>query len=275
MEKIKSIEYRTLLPFYFYIDDVQELVRLLSEAGAAEIEIEACDYKIDKSDELKSLTSDKIHEISITSKKPDILIAMSESDVRINVIDKYSFELQGLVTKIENVFLQKKRRFYPIFSQDWFLYIWLTLVIFLSFRLGYLLMGAILSKDFNACVVEFFFEGFLLSIILPCAVREYYLKMNAFSTIILDFRKDKPGFWKRNKDKLLVGLICSVLGTLLGAGLVTFLSHFLSTRRSPSTLLTNTKEKINTENPPILSDEEKPDNNAPSIPISQNDQIKD
>lgn len=270
MEKIKSIEYRTLFPFYFYIDEIKELVHLFSETTGDEVEIKACDYKIDNLDELKSLPADKIHELSITSKKPNILISLAEENVRIEVLDKYSLELQGLVTKMENVFLENKRHFIPVLQNSLLSIFYPVILILLFLRFLYLLGTLSVSKEWELYAAELTIEGFLIIVLLSCGAWEFYLRKLAFSTIQLDFRKNIPSFWKRNRDKLFVGLICSVLGTLMGVG-VTFLGQFLFTRRSPSTLPATSTAKREGETSPILGDEDKPDTNAPSVPVSQND----
>lgn len=86
-------------------------------------------------------------------------------------------------------------------------YIYFTSILILMI-IGSLIREPLLIKQINI-----FFITVLSIVLIILAILSYYFKFNLRNMIIL--RKKRYGFYKRNKDKIIVGIIVAIIPSLI------------------------------------------------------------
>jgi len=179
MKRIKKLKRKRLYAFKIYLDELEEIVGIITEHCGALESIKTDKYSYNSIDELKEHEGETSHEITFKFGEDvfEKLTMVFHSSILLlpwDHDDTTDNARQGVVSRIEDIILSNKR---PI--------IWLVAI----------------------------FD------IIP------------FSTVILSYRKDRPTFWKRNKDAIITGIIVGVACTLLGVLATLFVQKMMKPER--------------------------------------------
>jgi hypothetical protein len=125
----------------------------------------------------------------------------------------------GVKNRIDEI-LRIRRRISSILlilNSYWAIIIPLSIFIILSSILIYYKNA--FKNAFNKEYLEIY-----LSIILLLTLFLLSLSNFIYNSIYLKYSWEKPNFYKRNKDNIIVGSICAILGTVIGGLLIYFIN---------------------------------------------------
>jgi hypothetical protein len=213
MEKLSKHIRVKLPPARLYLNDLREIESILKEHCEV-LSLAAEGYGFASIDELKDLKVKSINELNISSSKPFISLDFSFADSYI-YSRRDDANIHGMIVKIAE-FL-KGRRKWSGFLKSYKLYF--VMVVFV-FGLQWLIASSIPStvwvKDGAAL---------LSSLILMLGWIYITDKRIAYNVINLYERVgEKEGFFKRNQDQIVIRLLFTILGVILGAMAVKLLA---------------------------------------------------
>lgn len=212
MKKVKK-EYIKYYPFLrLYKKDIDEIIKLFKQ-NCESVEIYIDEYKLDDISEIKDIGKQEVSYFHITSTLQAYLTLSSKS-ANFVLINEDDLKLRGLETKIEQI-LAKRKSAWNILNSPW-LYIpyiiitvcviiwWLSSLTFLSLSLTFLasIVGVMILGFFPLCI------SYLLK----------YIDSNKHCVIFLCNSEERSNFFKRNKDRLIIGLVIAIIG-----GIITFI----------------------------------------------------
>jgi len=208
MEKIKKSISKIFPYVKLYRDDIDELIEILEENKFKDIEIRTGNYKLNSS-EIEKLKERKISNIQISAYDPFFISVELNSRYGSNGARVYTSEdstiALGVIGKISQLFKKNRRFILTLTTTPWFA---------LSVVMAGQILAILLKKFFDntplfitllICSYAFFLFAFFLD-------SGYLFSKNL---VILDYRIDRPNFWIRNKDKLLITLLTVILTALV------------------------------------------------------------
>lgn len=199
MEKIKSSIRKELPPLRLYLDELRQIYDTLSEYGAEEIEIETCGYRITDFDELRKLSVEQSHELTLGCRKPHLEVRLANYGGSIYVSEG-GFDVEGLVSRIESILIHG-RFWYPSLPRN----NWIAFILGIPFTLGLLLENVVLRIIGSFFIMAALLWGWLV----------YVYATRRHSTVVFKLRRDAPNFWQRNKDDLIKLAIGTIIGIVL------------------------------------------------------------
>jgi len=200
MELIRDSITKELPPLRLYIDEITEVYSLLCSCCKEPIVIETCGYSLKTLEELSHLPKNETNRFHFRCRAPlcgDIDVWIRPCYGQIS-IQHNSLVAEGIASRIEDILL--RGRVFVLFSAEG---TWMPII--MGILTSVLIGASIISK--NPFIVM------LLFVFLCIQAREFFL-MAHYNTIIFLTRKNSPNFWKRNKDRIIVGCICATGGAI-------------------------------------------------------------
>jgi len=182
-----------------YRDDLEIIEKIIKdELKPREYKIETKDYEYDG---LESIPEDneQITDLHIQTYSPYISIQFNRFSARIYAGDD-DLKTTGALTKIVEVLSARERKML-FWSQK--VGLWLAPILFFAPT------RALIEIDRIKTPKHWFAIGLALAAVIWWII-SYYLSMYRFSSITFISSKKSPGFIKRNKDQILVGLIVGI-----------------------------------------------------------------
>lgn len=198
MEKITKSYSEKLKPVVLYLDDIQKIVDVFKEASE-NIEIVSSNYKFNDVDELKELKKEYINELKIHVNSPYISF-----DIRKSYVELYSSSSgvteMGVIQGVKAYIKSSNNHFSIFYSLIYPLIFFYTgLVLYILYDTGFY---------FNISISLMTIGAILYFI-------NYYNRFYRKSFIYLCDRIDRPNFFKRNKDDLILALISALFPILI------------------------------------------------------------
>jgi hypothetical protein len=200
MKKLVGSYAVKLPPLRLFIDDIEEIARVLSEASE-NIQIRSDNYELDNASDLFNLDVDTINNLELSSNNPYISAKFLRGGARlyISTDDAYS---RGILEKIKQICLKRRRRFASFVVKFWPSYVFVFI--------GITLMG--MSK-INRVYFPLGLLAFLFYVFL--AIANYIVDLRRYSVIVISKSTERPNFLKRNSDEIIIGVGSAIIGGLI------------------------------------------------------------
>ena len=209
MKKINHSLRRSVTPVKIYFYDVTNIIDLLNEVEPRTLEISTKDHILSL-EELKKLEKDEINYLQITCHDPHICLEFNSSsiinDVNIFVGEESTLVI-GLANRIIDI-LKKRRKFITRFQNQTYAWGLMALYIFVM-----IVSGVVLEKN-NFLNVLFGAYAFVLFVLIQIL---YALPSIQKNIIVLDVKNNRPSFYKRKKDEILLVIISAAIGAMMYA----------------------------------------------------------
>ena len=194
-------------------EDLEQLAELF-KCNFGEIEIEADGYKVADISEINELEKDVIYDFMISGKDKDnyfdkMTLDISKKSTYIFIDGHNDTKCIGAKYKINEILRSRRRisNILIILKSYWGIIIPLSLFIILSSILIYY------KSYFNKKYLEIYLSIILL---LPFSLTLFLLFLSNFiyNSIHLKYSWEKINFYRRNKDKIIVGILCAIIGSI-------------------------------------------------------------
>lgn len=197
-ERITTIKQPTKL----FLEDLELIFSILQET-MDKVEVENDDFEFDNIQDLSQIKADSLIRLKFFGYKNNmiqIFIYICPKYISI-ILKKDDPILIGTIEKIKEIFGARKRNFF-LSPKTVLVFSIIGLVISVSY------LGSQLFLE----VKSFFFIPLIGMISSVLSLFFLYFSKNQ---IILSYSKNAPSFWKRNQDKIIIGIITSFLTLLL------------------------------------------------------------
>jgi hypothetical protein len=211
VEKIRRHIGEYLKPVKLYFDDIEELVDIFHNAGA-DIQIEADDYKIASPEEILSIKKPYFTDLKIRQCNISVSVDFSSNGIWLFAAEDTPVQ-RGLFEQTKSILRKKRRLLAPFFQSS------ILSGLFLGAS-SWFIIGSSLITMSRAWQL---FIG--VSMIFIGALWMWFGHLSRFRrfSIIVPFRKsDRPNFWIRNRDQIILALISAALGAI-GAFVITYI----------------------------------------------------
>jgi uncharacterized membrane protein SpoIIM required for sporulation len=210
MEKIPQSWEKNYKPLKLFKDDIEEIVKIIT-AGPAEtdIHIEVDEFRLDNPSELNEIKKDIIKELYIGVETFMLQLRLGRKNAHLWVGDKDNTMLMGIAIRIDEI-LRKRQRFLGYLSFG--IRPQLT-YFFLGFPIGVFLFLSF-ARTSHTPLFVLLLIAFLIIGLGGIAYFLYF--QHHFSTIRMFYSYEKPNFFKRNKDTILVNVIVSIVSLVVG-----------------------------------------------------------
>ncbi len=208
-----------------YLHDLEEIDRLLRGVdGEIELEVDNYEatYRLSALEELAQVPGDdKLREIRWSRWRPAGTLTVHLSDKHVYVIG--SPALRGALEEVADVLRRRRRPLASVVQPPWRLLVfwvawWLVLNVLVN-------LGVPALERAGAEVPAFVGIGCILAGTGVFAFLLWRLVWRP-GVVLRVHRRDRPSFWRRNRDQLIVGLIAASSGSVLGY----LLAHLLGSR---------------------------------------------
>lgn len=218
MKKLKQSWQREYKPLRLFKNDLEDIVNIAKEYEQIDAEdwkknitINAKNYELDNISELKEIREEFISDFYLNVGVSSLVLRLSEHSISLRVDDDRNMLLMGIAHKIDDILESRQRRFNFLFTYSGRLFIfYLPSLILFGFFAGVLLAAK-----------SYFLSAFSAIASIYVAVKAPDISVR-YATIILSYFSERPNFFKRNKDKIIVNAITAIvtvgltiLGTLL------------------------------------------------------------
>jgi len=202
MKKVPQSHGEQLKPVKIYFDDLKEIIDIL-KTTCKQIKIQTEEYLLDDLNELSALKKEILHSLTITGLNPYICLDMTPYRISL-YINEDSPESRGLFEKIKEILVRRRRRLASLLHNP----------ILQGISLPITIWGL-----YNALKMKSPFLIFLTGVsFLLCIFWWIYGnkdRTQRYTIIIPKYRIESPGFLKRNKDSIIVGIISALTGALI------------------------------------------------------------
>lgn len=189
-------------PAKLYLDDLEEMFEVFSSTGR-DAKILTAGFEMDSIAELASLSDRTLHTLEMQCFGPYVSMDFRPTTTWLWRGDDDNAS-RGAVDRIRTIVARRRRRFS-----------WLTgpeiSGVLGGLGLFLLVVGAFLLITLHPAGIAAVAAGAVL--VVPS--RRIYLGRNFHTTIVLARRAEAPGFWARNKDRLIVAGITIVLTAIV------------------------------------------------------------
>lgn len=188
-------------PATIFIDDIEDIYKIISSVSE-EVEISSDKYSFESLDELKDFKG-KITQLKISGSRPSISVnidkwvriyASEDTVITRGLAEKVKFIIEPRIKKF-NTKNKNSKLLWVIFTGSWILSFTIT-----DFAPKQYKTVSILSL-FSLGAISLFWD--------------YYTSFIRHSTIKFSFAKNSPSFWVENKDKIIVGTITGIIGSMI------------------------------------------------------------
>jgi hypothetical protein len=199
MERLDPSISRDYHPVVLHSDDLTEIVEILQEAGELP-EISTTEYRFNSVAEVcDKYQSGRLTLLSIKSRLPYVSLELTRSGSRLYVGSSRP-EAAGLFWKIDAILRRSQRQATWIYTFS-----------------GSISIAVLFGLGITPAFVFHLAAGLAAIALSGCWMIWFYMVMARFhSLIILAPRSEIGGFFKRNKDQLVLGLITALLGLIVG-----------------------------------------------------------
>ncbi|HEX7318789.1 MAG TPA: hypothetical protein VF399_00325 [bacterium] len=217
MREIKSIYYKYYPGLILYIDDLWQIINIFKD-HPKKTELVLGKYIIDDVNELKNFPDKKANFLTLTADSPYIKLYLSKSNNFIALETEDNQFLRGLLVRIENIIL-RRRRFWSYLNPVFFsILILLFTIISMLYVIITIPFGTRFLITLFACWAIPTSFGYFMQ----------YLEKNKSFEIYLYVNKDEPNFFKRNSSSLFLAFICNALIPIIVAIIIFFLNKILN-----------------------------------------------
>lgn len=202
MRKVVGSYGEEIKPVRLYLDDLKEIVSIL-EGSCEEVDIQTDDVLLDSLDEIGDLKKEVLNNLTISGRNPYVSLSMQPYHIWL-YIHKDTPQSRGLFQKVKLVLVRCQRPLAHILHNT-------ALSVLSSWIWILTVMAAIALKSrlLGLCAGLFF----ILSIVWIFYSIRYYDRRSII--VFPKNRIDSPSFVKRNFDKIIVGLVCAIIGALI------------------------------------------------------------
>lgn len=218
MKKLQQAWRREYKPLKLFKDDLEAIVNIAKEYEAIDakewekkVSITAEDYQLDNISELKEINKEIISDFYMSVGTSSLTLRLNKNSASLYVHDDKNTVLMGIANKIDDILQNRQRRFNFFFTYGGHM---------MLFALPIMLLGVSLTCLF--LVLKLYYLIPIVAIAGGYTGAKTESIPAQYSTIIMSHLSETPNFFKRNKDKILVGIVVgiivcffSVLGTLL------------------------------------------------------------
>jgi hypothetical protein len=207
MEKIIHPIRKTYYPIKFYLDDLEKIVEILKEENFLEIVIKTKKNKYNNTEIAQMGAGETIDEIS--SRNGDLYISINfdnNFDGKNSIYINKDFALaEGIIQKIGNILLSRKRKVFSVISSNWFLPV---ICVFTSVFIGLLNIEKIINDKQGALF-------FLINLIFVIIIMVCVAKFSKGNIFYYKRKNNLHNFFIRNKDQIWIVIISSILGAVI------------------------------------------------------------
>jgi len=187
-----------------FLSDLVEIEEVLIKGGFSDIKIIADDFEYEGSSELNKVKK-PINSLQINNHNPFyISLKLSSTENKLYIDKDDDLLRQGVFGSIDKILKRRERKIV------WFLFYFLLIFSVLVFALPIVIGLVLLVIDFNI-------KNFLISLFI--SIVGFFLTktiINHGPAVFGCEKEDKiKGFWKRNKDKIILIVITAIVTTLL------------------------------------------------------------
>lgn len=239
LKKVSASYIKLLPPLRLYRDDVDQLLTIFENDGE-KVDIKAGDYILSGPadfDELRRRTSSaslsalKLETANHScphcpSRYEGLSLTFGKSSAHLYVSNDSDTQLMGLALRIET-FLKTKRSLvsYAASRSVYFSVIgaYAVLTCALSLPTAVANVGYVMSHGFHGVSLDFASTSSSLGTTLLSTIVLAYLCWALFTyqvrhcIVYLDERGARPGFMRRNRDQIILGLVVGIVGSVVGA----------------------------------------------------------
>ena len=192
-------------PVRVYLDDIEKIAEIIAEVSD-EILLRTDEFDFEDASDLACLNRESINALEIRCSDPYLQFEFAPGSTRL-YIGSDTPESRGTLEKVKALLLARRRR--PGWLREyWWLAAWFWLA-----PLSLLLHG--IESSAWLLIVAGIGCTCLLAVWLCWGYREALYR---HSVIVLKRRKEEVSFWKRNSDRIIVGIITALVAALLGSG---------------------------------------------------------
>jgi len=186
-------------------EDLEQLVELF-QSNFADINIQADEYKLTDISEINGLKKEIIYDFRIRGKdnfSNEMSLDISKNSTYISFNGYNDTKFFGINKQIDNIF-KRRRRVLNLLNS-------IRFILLLYFSLQFLL---IYNK--NKIAKEYYHYIFIIfTIILVFILLAFHYLYTYINNLIhLNYSWEKHNFFKRNKDRIIVGIICAFFGSI-------------------------------------------------------------
>ncbi len=192
-------------------EDLEQLAELFSD-NFNEIEIEADGFKLANISEINELKKDIITDFKIGGRDKDthtneMSIDISRKSGYIYITSYNDTKCIGVKNKIDEILI-RRRKLINIIDSKW-IFILPALINFILFYI----LGSSKNYDLGNYIAYSLLIILISFLLIITLIAIPFFITNA---IHLKYSHEKPSFYKRNKDNIIVGAICAMFGTVIG-----------------------------------------------------------
>jgi len=161
----------------------------------------------------------QVYSISIVASYKDeaeIEVSLNglKSDTRVHAFNP-DRELRGVLEEVKDLLRKRERRFFAFFYGTW-------RYVLVAIAFAYTLALSLKTGDHPSLKERILGPVPVVVILLLYAILMFLVR-GKFSRISLCRSEDRQGFWKRNRDALIVGMLVTVLGGVAVVWLTPFI----------------------------------------------------
>lgn len=203
MKQIRKSWEKRYKSLKLFKDDIEKIINIITtEFTETERTIVIDEFELNKLEELSEINKDVVNNFKIFVATASLQLNLDCSCAYLIVDNENDTRLVGIASRIDEV-LQKRQRFIG------FAYGWIGVA--LIGQIGFFLTNAFLT----ATIVSVSLAVASLIICFVTIMSWSYI-IRHVSTIHMCYSYKKSNFFKRNKDRILVGVIVSIVSLILG-----------------------------------------------------------
>jgi hypothetical protein len=192
-----------------YKDDVQNIIELFNSQYGSTLRIQINGYLIDNFDEISKIKENTTNKFKISSITEGVSLELTRKYAYLYLSNSNEINQLGLKSKIDDI-LNKRKRIFNFLDSIWF------------YALFSLVIGILIGIIWNTLLTIMLFTLELIYLVVFISPTSFI----SHSLIILDKNSQDLSFWRRNYEKIMIGIIIAVL-----SGIILFLFENLFLNR--------------------------------------------
>lgn len=200
MEKIAKASVKNYTFLRLFKNDIIQIYNICKE-NCNEVTIVANDYKLDNIEELDKINDKVINEFETVCCNPNFKLTLTKDSATMSLDDINNIKLVGLGEKINEI-LSKRKSFLRFFASYWTL---------LTIPFIILILFCFITDNAKNRIISF-----LLILFIPLSGLGWTIWMRVRRHCLV-YLSDYPsiiGFFKRNKDSILLLFFGALIGTI-------------------------------------------------------------
>lgn len=200
MERLDKSQSHSFQPVRVQTKVIKEMLTYLE--GRERLEIIADDVRYESANELvQDRCNTRVKELKITAQSPYISLVLNQNKARLYT-DSSSAEATGLFVTIRGHLRRYEAKPRIFYNYCWMMALLIisSLILYFPFLSSYQFLRIYISMFAVAWV---FLWG--------------YVSITRYSDVYIDDGVGKPGFFSRNKDTIVVGIVTAIIGAIVGS----------------------------------------------------------